>query len=152
MVLLSLGSNLGDRVENLRRAIQAMKERGIEVVAVSRLYETEPVGVVNQPWFVNCAAEIRTSLAPPELLRELQAIEKSLGRVRDIPQGPRTIDLDILSYGDAVIDTPELTVPHPRMRSRRFVLEPLAEIAPGFGEMLAALPHDSEVRLFGEGL
>ncbi len=148
MVLLSLGSNLGDRVENLRRAIRAMQERGIEVVKVSRWYETEPVGVVNHPWFVNCAAEIRTTLAPLDLLHELQAIEKSLGRVRDgVEQAPRTIDLDILTYDEARIDTPELTVPHPRMQSRRFVLEPLVEIAPEFRGMLAALPEDYQVRL-----
>src|SRR5258708_26591528 len=123
---LSLGSNLGDRAGNLRQAIEAL-QGGTEV---SSFYETEPADVPDQPWFLNCAVKVETDLAPDELLCVLQGIERRLGRVRSIDKGPRTVDIDILFYGDQIVDTPALTMPHPRLAERRFVLEPLSEIAP----------------------
>lgn len=130
---VGLGANLGDRERTLRAAVEALAaEEGIEVVAVSTLRETEPVGVGEQPRFLNGAAELETTLTARELLDRLLAVEQRFGRIR-IPgeHGPRTLDLDLLLYGDEVIDEPGLTVPHPRLHKRRFVLEPLAELAPG---------------------
>ena len=130
---VGLGANLGDRERMLRAAVDALAaEEGIEVVSVSTLRETEPVGVGEQPLFLNGAAELETTLTARELLDRLLALEQRFGRVR-IPgeHGPRTLDLDLLLYGDEVIDEPGLTVPHPRLHERRFVLEPLAELAPG---------------------
>lgn len=129
-VYLSLGSNLGDRAEYLRRAIEALDQAGVRILRVSRVRETEPVDVTDQPRFLNLVAEAETDLAPGELLARTQAIERELGRVRTQPKGPRTVDIDILLYGSLVAETPELSVPHPRMAMRRFVLEPLAELAP----------------------
>jgi len=130
---VGLGANLGDRKRTLREAVSALSaEDGIEVVAVSALRETEPVGVGEQPLYLNGAAELETALAARELLGRLLAVEQRFGRVR-VPgeQGPRTLDLDLLLYGDDVIEEDGLTVPHPRLHERRFVLEPLAELAPG---------------------
>jgi 2-amino-4-hydroxy-6-hydroxymethyldihydropteridine diphosphokinase len=130
---VGLGANLGDRERMLRAAVDALAaEEGIEVVSVSTLRETEPVGVGEQPRFLNGAAELETPLTARELLDRLLTVEQRFGRVR-IPgeHGPRTLDLDLLLYGDEVIDEPGLTVPHPRLHERRFVLEPLAELAPG---------------------
>ena len=130
---VGLGANLGDRERTLRAAIDALgAEDGVEVVAVSALRETDPVGVGDQPRFLNGAAELETTLTARELLGRLLAIEQRFGRVR-VPgeHGPRTVDLDLLLYGDAQLDEPGLTVPHPRLHERRFVLEPLAELAPG---------------------
>jgi 2-amino-4-hydroxy-6-hydroxymethyldihydropteridine diphosphokinase len=143
---VGLGSNLGDRERTLRAAVEALAaEEGIEVVAVSTLRETEPVGVGEQPRFLNGAAELETTLTARELLDRLLAVEQRFGRIR-IPgeHGPRTLDLDLLLYGDEVIDEPGLTVPHPRLHKRRFVLEPLAELAPslvvpGRGDMESLL-------------
>ncbi len=129
-VYLSLGSNLGDRAENLRRAIAALPGKGVKVRRVSSFYETEPVDYTEQPWFLNCAVEAETGLVPLELLRALRGIETESGSRKEIPRGPRLLDLDILLYGDESVKTPELEVPHPRMHLRRFVLAPLAEIAP----------------------
>lgn len=129
-VYLSLGSNVGDRLGNLRRAMQLFCGEGIALRCTSSIYETEPVDNPNQDWFLNCVAEVRTALEPLALLHRLQEIEAQLGRKRKIPKGPRTIDIDILLYGDLVRQSEELTLPHPRMLQRRFVLEPLAEIAP----------------------
>ncbi len=129
IVYLSLGSNLGDRQANLRNAIGRLLELG-DVLEVSSLYETEPVEVTDQPWFLNCAVAVRTELIPREFLAGMLAIERSMGRERTRPKGPRLIDIDILLFGPATINTPQLTVPHPAMPDRRFVLEPLAEIAP----------------------
>jgi 2-amino-4-hydroxy-6-hydroxymethyldihydropteridine diphosphokinase len=127
---LSLGSNVGDRHANLQRAISSLTERGIRVVKQSSIYETEPVGFRDQSWFLNCAVEVETLLSPKELLGVLLEIEQGMGRRRTVPMGPRIIDIDILLYGDEVIQSDELTIPHPRMAERRFVLVPLAEIAP----------------------
>ena len=130
---VGLGANLGDRERTLRDAVNALSaEDGIEVVAVSTLRETEPVGVGEQPLYLNGAAELETTLAARELLDRLLAVEQRFGRVR-VPgeHGPRTLDLDLLLYGDGVIEEAGLTVPHPRLHERRFVLEPLAELAPG---------------------
>jgi 2-amino-4-hydroxy-6-hydroxymethyldihydropteridine diphosphokinase len=129
IVYLSLGSNLGDRQVNIRTAIGHLLDLGY-VQEVSSLYETEPVEFTEQPWFLNCAAAVRTELIPREFLVGVLAIERSMGRQRTQPKGPRVIDIDILLFGAAHIKTPTLTVPHPAMAERRFVLEPLAEIAP----------------------
>lgn len=127
---LSLGSNLGDREANLHTAIARLRELG-SVSRVSALYETEPVEVAGQqPWFLNCAAAVETELTPLQFLKSMLAIEHSMGRERTEPKGPRTIDMDIIFFGDEVVDTKELSVPHPAMQHRRFVLAPLAEIAP----------------------
>ncbi len=129
-VYLSLGSNLGDRDKNLRDAIAALGSAGVPVVRVSSTYETEPVDYLDQPWFLNCAVEAETELAALDLLRVLRGIETQMGSKKLVAKGPRLIDIDILLYGSEVIDTPELQIPHPRMHLRRFVLQPLAEIAP----------------------
>jgi 2-amino-4-hydroxy-6-hydroxymethyldihydropteridine diphosphokinase len=130
---VGLGANLGDRENTLRAAVEALGgETGIEVVAVSALRETEPVGVGEQPLYLNGAAELETTLTARDLLERLLAVEQRFGRVRSPGEhGPRTLDLDLLLYGGEVIDEPGLTVPHPRLHERRFVLEPLAELAPG---------------------
>ena len=130
---VGLGANLGDREAALRRALELLALRpDVEVVAVSSFRETEPVGYLDQPRFLNAAAGLETALPPRELLETLLAVERDLGRVRDGPRfGPRTIDLDLLVYGDLRVDEPGLAVPHPRLHERRFVLEPLVEIAPG---------------------
>jgi 2-amino-4-hydroxy-6-hydroxymethyldihydropteridine diphosphokinase len=129
LVYLSLGSNVGDREANLRTAIVRLAALG-EVSAVSSFYETEPVDFTRQPWFLNCAVALTTEKMPKQLLGGLQAIEKAMGRQRTQPTGPRVIDLDILLFGNSIVDTAGLTVPHPALHERRFVLEPLAEIAP----------------------
>ena len=130
---VGLGANLGDRERTVREAVAALgAEEGIEVLAVSTLRETEPVGVGEQPPFLNGAAALDTTLEAPELLKRLLAVEQRFGRVR-VPgeHGPRTLDLDLLLYGDEQIDEPGLAVPHPRLHERRFVLEPLVELDPG---------------------
>ena len=133
LAYVALGSNLGDREDTLRRALEALAaEPGIEVVAVSRFIDTEPVGYLDQPRFLNGAAALETALPARELLERLLAVEGRFGRRRDdVPlQGSRTLDLDLLLYGDAEIDEPGIRVPHPRMHERRFVLEPLADLDP----------------------
>jgi 2-amino-4-hydroxy-6-hydroxymethyldihydropteridine diphosphokinase len=129
---IGLGSNLGDREATLRRAVELLAgEEGIDVVAVSTLRETEPVGFADQPRFLNGAATVETELEPRDLLERLLAVERALGRERTGQRfGPRTVDLDLLLYGSRVVDEPSLTVPHPRLAERRFALEPLHELAP----------------------
>lgn len=129
LVYLSLGSNLGDRENHLRDAIARLEQEG-RIVAVSSFYETEPVEFANQPWFLNCAVALETTETPRQLMDSVLSIELEMGRRRLQKKGPRTIDIDILLFGDVVVDTPELTIPHPGMHQRRFVLEPLAQIAP----------------------
>ena len=155
LVYLSLGSNIGDRKSHLRDAIARLETKG-RIVEVSSFYETEPVEVTDQAWFLNCAAALETTEEDPyQLMAAILGIEQEMGRRRILRKGPRTIDIDILLYGDAVINSPALTIPHPAMHQRRFVLDPLAEIAPGVQhpvlkrtvqEMLAALPAGQTVR------
>jgi 2-amino-4-hydroxy-6-hydroxymethyldihydropteridine diphosphokinase len=130
---VGLGANLGDREATIRQALELLAgEDGIEVLAVSTLRETDPVGVEDQPRFLNGAAALETTLRPGALLEVLLGVERVLGRVRDgVRFGPRTIDLDLLLYDDETVDDLGLTVPHPRLHERRFALEPLAELAPG---------------------
>ncbi len=126
---LSAGSNIGDREANLRFALVSLsKENTLQ--KISSCYETEPVGYLDQPWFLNIAVELATDLQPLELLNLCRSIEESCGRVRSFPNAPRTLDLDILIYDAAVIRESALIIPHPRLAERRFVLEPLAQIAP----------------------
>ncbi len=127
-VYLSLGSNIGDRSANLNAAIEGLVRLG-EVVAVSSFYETEPVEVTDQPWFLNCAVALDTEKSPRELLEAVLAVEQEMGRRRTRKKGPRNIDIDILLFGDAIVKSEGLTIPHPALHERRFVLEPLAEIA-----------------------
>ena len=149
LVYLSLGSNVGDRAANLNDAIARLRTLG-EVVSVSSFYETEPVEFSAQPWFLNCAAKLDTEKMPKQLMASILEVEQQMGRRRRREQtkGPRTIDIDILFYGDVVMKTGDLEIPHARIAQRRFVLEPLAEIAPELRhpithrtarEMLAAL-------------
>jgi 2-amino-4-hydroxy-6-hydroxymethyldihydropteridine diphosphokinase len=151
---LSLGSNTGDRATNLREAITRLSQAG-KVVAVSSFYETEPVEFTSQPWFLNCAVALDTDKTPNELLQTALAIERAMGRKRTQEKGPRNIDIDILLFEDAIVDEKGLKIPHPGLTSRRFVLEPLAEIAPEardpalkktVRELLAALPPGQSVR------
>jgi len=130
IVFLSLGSNVGDRENNLRAAIAALPDLGVQINKVSSIYETEPVDLLEQPWFLNCVVGGETTVPPAELLRELRELERRMGSKKLVASGPRMIDLDILVYGRQTIGSPELQVPHPRMLLRRFVLAPLAEIAP----------------------
>jgi 2-amino-4-hydroxy-6-hydroxymethyldihydropteridine diphosphokinase len=131
-VFLSLGSNLGDRKQNLENAIAAIEREQIRIVARSSVYETEALDVTDQPWFLNMVIECATGYFPLQLLMIVLRIERELGRVRDksLRRGPRVIDIDILLFAEVVMDTPQLTLPHPRMLDRRFVLEPLLEIDP----------------------
>jgi 2-amino-4-hydroxy-6-hydroxymethyldihydropteridine diphosphokinase len=155
IIYLSLGSNIGDRAQNISRAIQALGARGIRVTRESSLYETEPVEMRDQAWFLNSVVEAETDLMPQQLMRALLQIEREMGRKRRVPKGPRLIDLDILLFGSSIVRMPELEIPHPRMAERRFVLIPFAEIAPAarhpvfkktIAELLAETPDRSEVR------
>jgi 2-amino-4-hydroxy-6-hydroxymethyldihydropteridine diphosphokinase len=146
LVYVGLGSNLGDREATIRQALERLEAGGrIEVLAVSSLRETDPVGYLDQPRFLNGAAALRTELPARALLERLQDVERELGRDRSGPRfGPRTIDLDLLLYGSETVDEPGLEIPHPRLAERRFVLEPLAELngsleVPGRGSVQALL-------------
>jgi 2-amino-4-hydroxy-6-hydroxymethyldihydropteridine diphosphokinase len=155
-VYLSLGSNLGNREANLRAAVNALEKARVVVLRASPLYETEPVENTKQGWFLNLVVEGETKLMPDQLLERIMRIERELGRTRRIPKGPRTIDIDILLFGHSIVHSPTLEIPHPSMAQRRFVLVPLADLAPELRhpltgktvrEMLDAAPT-AEVRLF----
>lgn len=126
---IALGSNLGDRLGYLRGAVREMAAVG-KIVAISSLYETTPVGYLDQPWFLNAVVALDTEASPKGLHRHLQGLEEAAGRQRPFPNAPRTLDLDIVFYGDLVLDRRELTIPHPRLHERAFVLVPLVELAP----------------------
>ncbi len=143
-VYLSIGSNLGDRRENLRRAFQALETGAVRLRSCSSIYETEPVDFAEQDWFLNCVVEVGTVLSPLALLESLQGIEHRLGRRRGLPKGPRIIDLDILLYGNRTLSSKTLVVPHPRMLERRFVMEPLREIAPSLRFPAAHKTHAAQ--------
>lgn len=154
LVYLSLGSNIGDREGHLREAIGRLERCG-RVTAVSSFYETEPMEFTEQAWFLNCAVALETSLAAGQLMEELLRIEREMGRERVLKKGPRVIDIDILLFGASIVETAKLTIPHPAMAWRRFVLEPLVEIAaevrhPVLGktvrELLARLPAGQVVK------
>jgi 2-amino-4-hydroxy-6-hydroxymethyldihydropteridine diphosphokinase len=154
IVYLSLGSNLGDREANLDTALSRLAAFG-EIMAVSSYYETEPVGAAGQPWFLNCAVKFETEKMPKQLLAAILGLEQSMGRRRTQKNAPRAIDIDILLFGSSVIDALNLVIPHAAMHERRFVLEPLAEIAPeirhpvfkrSVKELRDALPPGQSVR------
>ncbi|HXP68777.1 MAG TPA: 2-amino-4-hydroxy-6-hydroxymethyldihydropteridine diphosphokinase [Candidatus Dormibacteraeota bacterium] len=157
---LSLGSNMGDRAENIARAIAALRQRGVRVTQESSLYETEPLEIRDQPWFLNCAIAAETEFSPERLMEVLLEIEREMGRERLVLRGPRLIDMDILLYGSDIVRGSGLEIPHPRMAERKFVLVPLAEIAEEvnhpvammtIAEMLAATADRSEVRKWPGG-
>ena len=129
-VYIGIGSNLGDRKDNILQAVEQMDAGGVHVVSLSSIIETEPQGGPPQNKYMNAVREAQTEFSPPDLLTFLQGIEKSLGRLRTVPDGPRTIDLDILLYDNIKTDHPDLKIPHPRMLQRAFVMDPLHEIAP----------------------
>ena len=135
-IFLGLGSNLGKREDYIRSAVAALAANNIKIEIISSLIETDPVGGPPQGKFLNAVVRAQTTLSPEELLTCLQSIEKKLGRVRTVPNGPRTIDIDILLFDDLQVNLPHLQIPHPRMHERKFVLDPLTEIAP---EMLHRL-------------
>ena len=154
LAYFSLGSNIGDRAGNLRNAASQLEATG-RLLRLSSLYETQPVDVPDQPWFLNCVAAIETQKTARELLQLVLQIEAGMGRLRMRNKGPRNIDIDILLFGDRVVDEPGLKIPHPSMHERRFVLEPMVEIAPEarhpelgktMRELLRALPAGQSVR------
>jgi 2-amino-4-hydroxy-6-hydroxymethyldihydropteridine diphosphokinase len=138
-IYLGLGSNVGNRENNLRQAVAALAEAGSPVAVCASLYLTEPRDVEQQPWFLNTAVEVRTTLTARQLLSAALTIERKAGRVRDRSKGPRPLDIDILLYKGEIIEEPDLVVPHPSYRERRFVLAPLAEIAPDVADPVCGL-------------
>lgn len=155
---IALGSNLGDRLGNLRDALARLRHFG-QVSRTSSWYETEPIGVTDQPWFVNAVVELRTEVEPLALMQALLGIEQAMGRKRVQPKGPRNIDLDLLLYDNQTVNTEVLRLPHPALHERRFVLAPLAEIAPGVLhpvlrktalQLLESLSSPDEVHLLAE--
>jgi len=156
LIYLSLGSNIGDRENHLRDAITRLQTNR-RLVAVSSFYEAEPVEVTDQAWFLNCVVALETTESPERLMAAILQIEQEMGRQRIQRKGPRTIDIDILLFGDNILDSPALIIPHPAMHERRFVLQPLTEIAPGARhpvqnktaqQLLDALPPGQEVRRY----
>ena len=156
-VYIALGTNIGEREANLLQALRLLPESGVHIRRVSSIYETEPVDYLDQEWFLNAVLEGETELDALDLLSALRVIEARMGSKKAFAKGPRKIDLDILLYGNETIDTPELHVPHPRMLERKFVLIPLAEIAPnlrhpswksGVPRLLAASADHSAVKKF----
>jgi 2-amino-4-hydroxy-6-hydroxymethyldihydropteridine diphosphokinase len=155
-VYLGLGSNIGDRERNLQRALEQLEAPDLRIVRASPVYETEPVDYTQQPWFLNQVAEAQTELFPMQLLARVARVERALGRVRAIAKGPRIIDIDILFFGRAIVRTSTLEIPHPGIAARRFVLIPLADLAPDLRhpatrktvrEMLDAAPAHKVRRL-----
>lgn len=151
-VYLSLGSNIGNRARHLQAALEQLDGAGVRILRASPAYETAPVEFAAQRWFVNLAAEAETELLPMQLLARTGRVERALGRVRGVPKGPRTIDIDVLFYGRSVVHTAKLEIPHPRIAARRFVLVPLADLAPDLRhpvtgktvrEMLDAAPEQA---------
>ncbi|HEV3218339.1 MAG TPA: 2-amino-4-hydroxy-6-hydroxymethyldihydropteridine diphosphokinase [Candidatus Acidoferrales bacterium] len=151
---LSLGSNLGDRAANIERALARLDAAGVRIIRRSSLYKTEPVEFTAQGWFLNLAVEVETALMPRQLLHAIRRVEQEMGRRRIVRAGPRVLDIDILLYGTSIVRTAELEIPHPRMAERRFVLVPMAELAPGLRhpvlkltmlELLAATQDRSQV-------
>ena len=160
-IYLGLGSNIGDREAQLRAAIERLASNDLRILRVSPIYETEPLELTAQRWFLNLVLEAETSLFPMQLLARVGRIERALGRVRTVPNGPRTIDIDILLYGASVVRSEKLEIPHPRMGERRFVLAPLADLSPELRhpvthrtvkEMLEAAPAQKVRRVGGAGL
>jgi len=158
IVYLALGTNLGDRKNSLREALQSLPPQ-VEILAVSRLYETAPAYVLDQPAFLNIAVQGRTSLSPADLLTFLKQLEEGIGRRKTVRYGPREIDVDIIFYDDLIVDLPGLQIPHPRLHERGFVLRPLADIAPDFmhpalkqtvAELLADLPGNDGILAISE--
>jgi 2-amino-4-hydroxy-6-hydroxymethyldihydropteridine diphosphokinase len=156
---IGLGSNLGDRMATLRTAMQRLEKLG-RITGVSSLYETKPVGYLEQPRFLNAVVALETALAPGDLLRALLDIERDLGRTRSFADAPRTLDLDLLLVDDLTLETTELTLPHPRLHERAFVLVPLAEVAPEMAlpvsgqtmrQLLRSLPDRGGVEAYGTG-
>jgi len=156
---VALGTNYGELQQNLRTGLAGLGKLGLAPLEVSSVWETEPVGTSYPRWFLNMVVLVRTELAPLQLLDRLLELESRSGRVRDQPNAPRTLDLDLLMMGDLRLEEPRLTLPHPRMWERRFVLEPLAEIAPGLRNPLTGrsvleecgrIRHRSQVRKLGE--
>ena len=159
-ILLGLGSNLGDRLANLQSGV-ALLAHALGVVECSSVYETEPWGHKGQPKFLNLVCRACAAVSPDELLRLCQETERAVGRTRTFKYGPRVLDVDVLAFGDSVIDTPNLVVPHPRLTERRFVLVPLAEVAPKWvhpvmgktaSELLREVEDGGEVRTWGPPL
>jgi 2-amino-4-hydroxy-6-hydroxymethyldihydropteridine diphosphokinase len=160
-IYLGLGSNVGDRQAHLRFAIEALQKKAVTLWKSASIYSTQPREVEDQPWFLNTVIEVRTLLEPESLMQECLDVERSAGRIRDLPKGPRPLDIDILIYRDRIVDLPELSIPHPHFRERRFVLVPLVELAPGLTDPVSGLsmtqlldlcPDDGVVRREGEGL
>ncbi len=157
MILVALGANLpskfGSPRDTLREALTAMEAAGLKIATASRLWLTAPVPVSDQPWYHNAVAAVETDLPPLELLAKLQKIENDFGRIREIRNEPRVLDLDLLAYDDQILDLPELTLPHPRLHERAFVLLPLRDIAPGWqhplryeklSDLIDAIPDDQK--------
>lgn len=165
-IYLGLGSNIGNKESNVARALQLLPEQ-VTVGEVSSIYESEPVGFKDQPWFVNVVCSAYTDLSPRKLLEYLKHIEGQMGRIMSFKNSPRVIDIDILFYGDQIVDTPELIIPHPRIAERAFVLQPLSELDPllfhpvkaqTVAQLLTALDEPERVKkrkwsaLYGKGL